>query len=93
MSKVFFTADTHFGDDAIRRYENRPFTDIEEMDRELIARWNAVVGPADTVWHLGDFGGPGREAALLQGDIFVEAPKANATLDYTAVIDEIMEVI
>jgi len=34
-----------------------------------------------------------REAALLQGDIFVEAPKANATLDYTAVIDEIMEVI
>ena len=66
MSKVFFTADTHFGDDAIRRYENRPFASVEEMDRELIARWNAVVGPADTVWHLGDFGGPGREAALLQ---------------------------
>jgi calcineurin-like phosphoesterase family protein len=24
------------------------------MDREMIARWNAVVGPKDTVYHLGD---------------------------------------
>ena len=34
-----------------------------------------------------------REAALLRGDIFTEAPKANATLDYTAFIDEFMGVI
>jgi len=34
-----------------------------------------------------------REAALLQGDIFVEAPRANAVVDYTALLDEIMEVI
>jgi calcineurin-like phosphoesterase family protein len=25
------------------------------MNEELIARWNAIVGPADEVWHLGDF--------------------------------------
>ena len=25
------------------------------MDAELIARWNSVVKPADTVYHLGDF--------------------------------------
>ena len=25
------------------------------MDEFLIARWNEKVGPADTVWHLGDF--------------------------------------
>jgi calcineurin-like phosphoesterase family protein len=25
------------------------------MDAELIRRWNEVVGPADEVWHLGDF--------------------------------------
>lgn len=31
-----------------------------------------------------------REAALLQSDIFKEAPKANATLDYTAFIDEFL---
>lgn len=34
-----------------------------------------------------------REAALLRADIFTEAPKANATLDYTAFIDEVMEVL
>ena len=39
---VFFLADTHFGDGNILRYENRPFATVEEMDRELIRRWNAV---------------------------------------------------
>jgi calcineurin-like phosphoesterase family protein len=65
MSKVFFIADTHFGEDAIRRYENRPFDSVEAMDRALVERWNAVVEPEDTVWHLGDFGAAGREAELL----------------------------
>lgn len=32
-----------------------------------------------------------REAALYNGDIFTEAPKANATVDYTAFIDEVLE--
>ena len=45
MSKVFFIADTHFGEDAIRRYENRPFASVEAMDRALMERWNAVVEP------------------------------------------------
>ena len=31
-----------------------------------------------------------REAALLQGDIFKEAPKANATVDYNNFIDEFL---
>ena len=31
-----------------------------------------------------------REAALLQNDIFKEAPKANATIDYNGFIDELM---
>ena len=34
-----------------------------------------------------------REAALLKGDIFTDAPKANATVDYTAFIDEVLEVL
>ena len=31
-----------------------------------------------------------RETQLLQGDIFAEAPKANATIDYNAFIDEFL---
>jgi calcineurin-like phosphoesterase family protein len=52
---IWFTSDTHFGHDSIRRLVGRPFATVEEMDATIIARWNAVVAPDDTVWHLGDF--------------------------------------
>ena len=65
MSRDFFIADTHFDDDAIRRYENRPFEDVQAMNRALIDNWNRVVGPEDRVYVLGDFGAPGREAQIL----------------------------
>jgi calcineurin-like phosphoesterase family protein len=34
----------------------RGFTTKEEHDAEIIKRWNHVVKPEDTVWHLGDVG-------------------------------------
>lgn len=52
---IFFTSDTHFGHDAIRKHCDRPFSSIEEMDRVMVANWNAKVSPKDTVYHLGDF--------------------------------------
>ena len=52
---VYFTSDTHFGHDAIRVLADRPFATVNEMDDELVRRWNAVVTPNDTVWHVGDF--------------------------------------
>ncbi|CAO4170390.1 Calcineurin-like phosphoesterase domain-containing protein [Methylorubrum aminovorans] len=58
MSRHLFVSDTHFGHVAIlspRMSTPRPFASIEEHDETLIARWNAVVRPDDTVWHLGDF--------------------------------------
>jgi len=51
----FFTADTHFGHANIIRYCNRPFSSVEEMDVEIIKKWNSKVGKNDTVFHLGDF--------------------------------------
>ena len=52
---VFFTADTHFGDPHILRQRGGVFRSLAEHDEVLIARWNAVVKPADDVWHIGDF--------------------------------------
>ncbi len=54
-TKIWFTSDTHFGHPAIIRFCGRPFQDVGEMDRALVANWNAVVRPEDEVWHLGDF--------------------------------------
>ena len=56
MSKDYFIADTHFGHDAIIRYENRPFKDTKDQEECLIKNWNDVVNPEDTVYVLGDFG-------------------------------------
>jgi len=36
------------------RFDNRPFTSVEEMDDTLIQRWNAKVGKGDLVYVLGD---------------------------------------
>ena len=55
MEKDFFIADTHFGGENIRRYENRPFESVAEMDEKLIGNWNNTVTPEDTVYMLGDF--------------------------------------
>jgi calcineurin-like phosphoesterase family protein len=57
---VFVSADHHFGHHSeeggsIIRYENRPYKTLEEMDWDLIKRWNAVVKNGDMVFHLGDF--------------------------------------
>lgn len=56
MKKIFVTSDTHFNHNNIIKYCNRPFKNVNEMNEELIKRWNEVVGVDDTVYHLGDFG-------------------------------------
>jgi calcineurin-like phosphoesterase family protein len=66
---VYFTSDHHFGHAAARSFYRRPFTSIDEMDRMMIDRWNAVVGIRDELWHLGDFSvrqSPERVSALLR---------------------------
>lgn len=53
--KVFITSDTHFDHARIIQYENRPFNSVQEMNEEMIKRWNLKVSNNDTVFHLGDF--------------------------------------
>lgn len=51
---MYFTSDTHFSHINIIRYCDRPFSDTDHMDEEIIRRWNETVDPDDTVFHLGD---------------------------------------
>ena len=55
MNKTFFISDTHWGHANVIRFHSRPFKDVDEMNKEMVKRWNAKVSPDDIVWHLGDF--------------------------------------
>lgn len=55
MSNIWITSDTHFGHKNIIKHAGRPFDSVDEMNSELIRRWNDVVGHNDIVYHLGDF--------------------------------------
>jgi calcineurin-like phosphoesterase family protein len=54
--ETWFTSDSHDNHVRILIYEekNRPFKTLDEMNETLVANWNRVVSPDDTVWHLGD---------------------------------------
>jgi calcineurin-like phosphoesterase family protein len=61
MSAVFLVSDTHFGHAGVCRFTDsttnekiRPWTNPDEMDEEMVKRWNETVRPNDKVYHLGD---------------------------------------
>lgn len=61
MPAVWLVSDTHFGHEktctVFKRADGsplRPFASAEEMDEEMIRRWNERVRPNDKVYHLGD---------------------------------------
>jgi len=62
--RIWFTSDTHFGHANVLTYCRRPFADLAAMHEGLIANWNAVVAPGDTVYHLGDFALGARAAVI-----------------------------
>ena len=62
MPATFLVSDTHFGHAGVCRFTHpddpevklRPWSDPDEMDEEMIRRWNETVRPTDKVYHLGD---------------------------------------
>ena len=61
MSKIYIISDTHFGHENILRFRDsktneliRNFSDIHDMNEQIVQRWNAVVTEEDIVYHLGD---------------------------------------
>lgn len=51
---IYFTSDLHLGHTGIITMQNRPFEDVEMMNKTLIRNYNAVVHKGDTVYILGD---------------------------------------
>ena len=49
-----FTSDQHFGHNNIIGYCNRPYYNVEHMNRSLIENYNKMIGPNDNVVWVGD---------------------------------------
>ncbi|MBW8908202.1 MAG: metallophosphoesterase [Mesorhizobium sp.] len=57
-----YIADLHFGHTSIIANCNRPFSSTEEMDAEIVRRWNETVKSVDDLTYiLGDYGRPGQD--------------------------------
>ena len=69
--RTWITADTHFGHQGICNFlrddgsKVRPWAWAQDMDKELIARWNAAVGKEDKVYHLGDVAFSNRHLQIM----------------------------
>lgn len=102
--KVWVTSDNHFGHKNILSYENRveklKVSTVEEHDKELVRRWNSIVGKDDLIIVLGDFSFKGAketnellkqlngDKVLVRGnhDIFLDDKKFDKSL-FKAVYD------
>lgn len=51
---IYFTSDLHLGHTSVLGFQNRPFENIDDMNRALIHNFNSVVKPSDTLYILGD---------------------------------------
>jgi hypothetical protein len=61
MGNIFLTSDQHFGHANILNFTDRDgnkirphWNNVEDMDNDLVERYNAVVKPGDKVYFLGD---------------------------------------
>jgi calcineurin-like phosphoesterase family protein len=55
MANLLLTSDPHLGHTNVIRYDNRPFDNIEQMNKEIIRRFNERVKDDDTCIIVGDF--------------------------------------
>lgn len=61
---IYFTSDLHFYHDNIIRHVNRPFYNVEEMNKRLIKNWNERISYNDEVYILGDITMKGPDLAI-----------------------------
>ena len=54
LDQIFFYSDPHFGHKNVIGFCNRPFNDVDEMNEELIKRYNKIVPHDGIVIWVGD---------------------------------------
>lgn len=52
---IYFSSDQHYWHNNVIRYCTRPHASVEEMNEDMVRKWNEIVRPEDTVYVLGDF--------------------------------------
>lgn len=65
---LYIISDTHFNHKKVIEYEDRPFKNVEEMNKIIIENWNKTISTMDTIYHLGDFawGNKGKIKKIVQ---------------------------
>ena len=73
MSRIWFSSDLHFNHDREFVWQARGFNSVEEMNEQIIERFNSVIAPGDILYLLGDtaLGGGGNEI-LMQNKALIE---------------------
>ena len=86
--KYFVTSNLQLGRPGAIKLYKRPHSSVEEMNEDLIVKWNSVVEPSDVVYHLGNFAWDPKTAqdaiTALNGRIFFvlgESDQALLTLN------------
>ena len=51
---IYFAADLHLNHYNSIKYCNRPFVSVDEMNNEILLRWNSRIKQEDSVYLLGD---------------------------------------
>lgn len=71
----YYISDLHIGHLNCLKFDNRPFSSLEEMKQTIITNWNSVVSSKDTVYVLGDMFWNNNEAVevlqQLNGSIYL----------------------
>src|ERR1035437_2859125 len=52
---TWLSSDSHYNHARISEFCGRPYESVNRMNQDLMERWNSVVKPLDTTYHLGDF--------------------------------------
>ena len=65
----FYIGDMHFGHKNCLVFDNRPFSNLEEMEQTLILNWNDRIEKNDEVYILGDMFWHNQEAPRILSEL------------------------